>query len=178
MVNANDLVFIGSVSLFTAIAAVWDWRTKRLPNRLTVPAFGLALAFHAVSGGWPGLGVALAGFTVGFGVLLVLWLIGGGGAGDVKMMGALGAWLGPERTVEVFLISVVLVVLSTSTVMLFRFVTRGATGFRRRYLSGSISYATPNRQRQAALRAKRKGLPYAVPVALGTWMLLTWNLIR
>ena len=175
--TTSDLLFIACVASFTTVAAVWDWRTKRLPNRLTVPACGIAFAFHAIVGGWQGVALATAGFAVGFGVLLILWLIGGGGAGDVKMMGALGAWLGPERTIAVFLISVVLVVAVMSISMLFRFFTRGAIDFRRRYLQRPTA-AAANGRSASSRRLDRQGWPYAVPVAVGTWMILTWGFLH
>jgi len=86
-----NLVFVLVVGAFTAVAAVSDLRTRRLPNWLTVPAFAAGLLAHTVVNGFAGLGFALLGFATGFGLLLVLWLIGGGGGGDVKLMGALGA---------------------------------------------------------------------------------------
>ena len=97
------------VVIFTAVAAYIDWKTRKLPNVLTVSFFLAGLLFHlihgAVTGGWSGafgeLLFALKGFGVGFGILLPLWLIGGGGAGDVKLFGALGAWLGAWLTFKV-----------------------------------------------------------------------------
>lgn len=172
-----DLLFVACVASFTTVAAICDWRTKKLPNRLTVPACGIAFAFHAIVGGWQGVATATAGFAVGFGVLLILWLIGGGGAGDVKMMGALGAWLGPERTIAVFLLSVVLVVAAMSISMLLRFFTRGAIDFRRRYLERPAA-AGRNSRTASPGRLDRHGWPYAVPVAVGTWLILTWGLMH
>ena len=106
---------------FTGVAAYVDWRTKKLPNWLTVSCLLCALAFHFVAGffGEDGglrmafiqLGWSLVGFATGFGILLVLWLIGGGGGGDVKMMGAMGAWLMPQLTLYVFIISAMITVL-------------------------------------------------------------------
>ena len=101
-------VFLVCVAAFTALAAGFDLRTKKLPNRLTVPALVAAFVFHGATSGSSGQLTALAGFATGFGILLVLWIVGGGGGGDVKLMGALGAWLGPQGTLAVFLISAAL----------------------------------------------------------------------
>ena len=87
----------------TAIALIFDLRLRRIPNALTVLFFILGLSFHIVLAGWPGLRFSLLGFAAGFGPLFLLWLLGGGGGGDVKMMGALGAWLGGPVTILIFL---------------------------------------------------------------------------
>ena len=67
------------IVVFTLAAAVSDWRTRKLPNWLTVSALAAALLLHTILAGLPGLANALLGFAVGFGILLVLWLIGGSG---------------------------------------------------------------------------------------------------
>lgn len=94
-----------AVMLFTAIAMVWDIRSRRIPNWLNIVGFGAAIAFHLERDGWGGLQFALAGFGTGFGILFLLWISGGGGGGDVKLMGAVGAWLGPNLTLIVFIAS-------------------------------------------------------------------------
>jgi prepilin peptidase CpaA len=83
---------IGAVS---AIAAVCDLRTGRIPNALTLGALLAGLAFSAVDGAGWGLLTSLAGCAVGLAVLLPIFAFGGMGGGDVKLLAALGAWLGP-----------------------------------------------------------------------------------
>lgn len=93
---------IESVALaIAAVAAAWDLKTRRLPNVLT---FGAALAgvvFHTATAGWNGLGLALAGWVVGAAIFFPVFALGAMGAGDVKLLGALGAWLGPAAVVWV-----------------------------------------------------------------------------
>ena len=76
---------------FVAIAVCTDLRSRRIPNWLTVSAFLGALAFHLAVTGWTGLASSMCGFATGFGTLFVLFLIGGGGGGDVKLMGRRGS---------------------------------------------------------------------------------------
>ena len=83
-----------AVVALTCIAGSTDWWKRKIPNWLTVGAFALGLAFHSATQGWVGVRFTLAGFALGFGILFVLWMTGSAGAGDVKLMGALGAWLG------------------------------------------------------------------------------------
>jgi prepilin peptidase CpaA len=176
-------VFLSAVILFTAAAAVADVRTRRLPNWLTVPAFAAALVFHAVTGGLSGLGGALGGFAIGFGVLFVLWLIGGGGGGDVKLMGALGAWLGPIPTLLVVFLSSVFAVLGAVGMMGVDLVTQGFSPLRRKYFAKEITAGKQRRppataEEQRRLRNKRRVLPYAAPVALATWLVLAWRVLQ
>lgn len=84
----------------TGIAAtVTDLATRRVPNVLT---FGTALAAIGYAGatqGMPGVGTSLAGWAVGCALFLPWFLLGGMGAGDVKLLAGLGAWLGPGTAV-------------------------------------------------------------------------------
>jgi len=171
-------LFVIAVFLFTLMAGVSDVRTRRLPNWLTVPAFVAGLVFHTVTGGWNGLGLSLAGFGTGFGILLVLWMIGGGGGGDVKLMGALGAWLGPVPILIVFALSTMFVVLGMLVTAFWELCTHGYGHVRRRYmpqasLGGGVITASEQQRRK-----KRRVLPYALPVALGTWVFLGLKLVE
>lgn len=79
-----------------ALACAWDLRTRRIPNVLT---FGTALAglvYHLVLGGASGAGTAVAGWVVGCAFFFLPFALRGLGGGDVKLVGALGAWLGPH----------------------------------------------------------------------------------
>ncbi len=76
-----------AVAILTLAAMIWDFRLRRIPNRLTVPAFLLGIGYQAAFRGPAGLEDAGWAFLIGFGTLLVLWLVGGGGGGDVKLMG-------------------------------------------------------------------------------------------
>jgi prepilin peptidase CpaA len=74
------------------VASVWDVATSRIPNVLTFTAIGLALAFHLMVGG--GAPYAALGLLVGLAVFFPMFALGAMGAGDVKLMAALGAWIG------------------------------------------------------------------------------------
>ena len=78
-----------------------DWRTRRIPNWLTAPALLLGLALNSALGRWAGAKSALEGVGMSLGLLLPVVLMRGLGAGDWKLMGALGAFLGPQRTLVV-----------------------------------------------------------------------------
>jgi prepilin peptidase CpaA len=82
------------VVVASALAALTDvWRFQ-VYNLLTFPLLLCGLVYHAATGGWAGLTLSLAGIAFGFAVFMLPYLMGGMGAGDVKFVAALGAWLG------------------------------------------------------------------------------------
>jgi len=93
-----------AAALAVALAAcVTDLRTRRIPNGLTFGAALVAFVFYLGTDGLSGLGWSAAGWVTGLAVFLPFFLLGGMGAGDVKLVAALGAWLGPGRVVWVAL---------------------------------------------------------------------------
>jgi prepilin peptidase CpaA len=100
--NAAHALPLAVVIVATCCAAVTDIRTFKIYHTLTVPLFLGGIAFRLVTGGWPGLADSLAGAMFGFCCLLVFFILGGMGAGDVKLMAAVGAWLGMPLTFYVF----------------------------------------------------------------------------
>src|SRR5688572_7133909 len=87
------------------VAVAWDISTRRIPNVLTFGAALVALLAHAYIGGWIGLGMAAGGWIAGVALFFPIFALGGMGAGDVKLLGAVGAWLGPVAAVWVALYS-------------------------------------------------------------------------
>jgi len=87
------------VALVISIAAcVTDLRSRRIPNVLTFGAAVAGLLFHLVYGGPRGAGIAVLGWLVGCALFFLPFALGGMGAGDLKLVAALGAWLGPADT--------------------------------------------------------------------------------
>lgn len=167
------------VALFTLAAAVIDFRLKRVPNYLTVPAALVGLSYHAVAPQGQGVLWALGGFALGFSLLLLPWILGGGGMGDVKLLAALGAWLGPVMILIAFGGSAVIGAFLALGVMFCNTLQNGFMSTRRRYLAaghqGQISLSS---QSGAAQGKRRRVLPFAIPVAISTWLLLAWMLLQ
>lgn len=95
------------MSTYVEIAAVMtcvtgcvaDVKTRRIPNLLTFGAAFAALVIHAATGGMSGVAQAGLGWLVGAALFFPLFALRGMGAGDVKLLAAVGAWLGPWPTV-------------------------------------------------------------------------------
>ena len=90
------------VTAILIVAAAIDWRWLKVPNWLTFPFVLGGLGYALMDDGPEGLLLALAGAGAGLALLLPLWLIGEMGAGDVKLLAGVGAWVGPSLVLEVF----------------------------------------------------------------------------
>jgi len=101
----NPLLLAGAI-LLSLIAGWTDWRSRRIPNWLTVPGFAVGVAVSAFLGGWGGLKDSLLGTGLAFGLLLPFWLLKSLGAGDLKFAAALGAYTGPGRLIDILIGSV------------------------------------------------------------------------
>lgn len=102
----SDAIGAVVVALVATAAALIDVRTGRIPNLLTASTavFGLLLA---AGGGTAALTAALIGGALGIALMTPGYVLGGTGAGDVKLMAALGTLLGPAATVWAFLVTAV-----------------------------------------------------------------------
>lgn len=147
-------LFLSGIAVFTLTAAILDLRYRRIPNGLSVAGLVVGILFRVATDGLAGLGDAAGAFVIGFGALLILWVIGGGGGGDVKLMGALSVWLGCRQTVQVLILSAIIAFVFTTVRSMFR-----------RPISSSPD-ATHSPKRQPVVVA------FAVPLAIATWTLI------
>src|SRR5262245_26451498 len=87
----------------TLIVAAWiDGKELRVPNWITFPMIISGWIYCTATMGWTGLGESLLGTAVGLGLLMPAYLIGGMGAGDVKLLAGVGAWVGSYITFYAF----------------------------------------------------------------------------
>lgn len=100
------VIYAGAI-VVAVLATVWDLKSRRIPNALTFGAALIALIVNGYLFGFAGAGGALVGWLVGVAFFLPIFALGGMGAGDVKLLAALGAWLGPVLVAWVALFSLV-----------------------------------------------------------------------
>lgn len=174
MTPEPTIVFAVSVVLATVLTAICDVRWNRIPNSFTVPIFLAAVAYHGITSGLAGAGMALLGFAIGMGLLLIPWMFGGGGAGDVKLMAAVGAWFGPKMILLVWMGSMGVALLMAICVLVYVAVTRGSAQMRSRFLSQGESDA----EQSGKPPVRKRVIPYAVPVAVASWAILAYLMIQ
>jgi prepilin peptidase CpaA len=94
------------------IAGYTDWRTRRIPNWLTVAVVVYGIGFHAERAGWNGFRFSVGGLALGAGLILLPMLIPfakrGLGAGDVKFLAAVGSIVGAQGVLMVFALATAL----------------------------------------------------------------------
>ncbi len=158
------------VTLTLVVAAVIDGYKLKVPNWLTLPFILGGLAVGAYTGGWQGLGDHALGMVVGLALLLPAYAIGGMGAGDVKLLAGVGAWIGMGDTLYAFCISAVVGGVISLLMVVYR------RDWRKHYYQfltiwhEIITIRDP--EKLAAIAAERKSsmllLPYGIPLAIGT----------
>jgi prepilin peptidase CpaA len=153
------------------IWAAWiDGRELRVPNWLTFPMVLSGIAFNFATDGFGGLGFALLGMVVGLVCLMPLYSVGGMGAGDVKLMAGMGAWLGWQVTAYSFVATVVVGAVMAVLMVLRR---RAAVHHYANAITILREWLTIRDPRQLAhIAAQRKPtmllLPYGIPICIGS----------
>lgn len=174
--HAPLILLLTGVGSLTLIAAITDYRSRRIPNKLTVPYFVAGLVYQAAFNQWSGLADAGLAFALGFGGLFILWMIGGGGGGDVKLIGALSVWLGLQLTIRVMIASTLLVILFSVSALVASTFRRGFAGTRNRYTAQGSKQALKNLTESIEARQQRRIIAYAIPVAFATWAVMVWKM--
>lgn len=140
-------------ALLGLAASTTDLRNRTVPNWLTYSAAICGLLWHAATDGARGAGFSLGGAALGFAPMLVLFFLGGLGGGDVKLLAAFGALIGPGMILRA-LIWVALL---------------GGVG-----AAGSV-YWHAWRERWPSGAARGDSIPYAPAIAGGVWLTLWTN---
>lgn len=162
-----------AVVAMVCVAAVTDLRERRIPNLVTLPAIALGLVFHAILPFGEGLLFALSGFALGVLLLILPYLLGGGGMGDIKLLGALGTWLGPKWLLIAFASGILVGAVLTLVCLIANRPFEELIGLRR-----NKKVSQPVHRGQDLRLRNRKSLPFAVPLALGTCLVVGLVLMR
>jgi prepilin peptidase CpaA len=108
------------LGILVAIAAIYDIRYRRIPNWLVLTGIIAGLAWNSSTSGWSGLGRAAEGLGLGFILYFPLYLIRARGAGDVKLLAAVGAITGPGNCLWIFLLTAILGGIIALVLLMFR----------------------------------------------------------
>jgi prepilin peptidase CpaA len=154
--------------VFLVLSIAFDVRARRIPNALSAPGAVIGLVLHAVHSGAPGVVAGVVGAGLMIGLLIWPFAAGGIGGGDVKMMGAVGAFLGPRLAVMGLLIGVIL----GGAIMIVHLARLGRLRDKLASLATMVTVAAGTRSvRPLVVRSDDEAmiaLPYSVPLAVGT----------
>jgi prepilin peptidase CpaA len=169
-------------------AAVWhDVRSHRIPNRLVVSGFLLGLMINGLlpqltampvgQMGGLGWGSSLLGGAIGLAVLLPMYLMRALGAGDVKLMAMVGAFVGPEAVLGAAVATLVAGgVLALAAALHGRVAGLMLRNLRTMLTSSAVQLGAGEAPQIAGLAVSAGKLPYAVAIAAGTvaYLALGW----
>jgi len=168
---------IAVLLVLAALAAYWDLRTRRIPNWLTLAGLVSGFGLNGALYGLEGLERAGLGMLTGFGIYFALHLLHAMGAGDVKLMAAVGSLVGWRWWFHIFFAAVIVgaiagVVLALSKGRLRR--TFGNVG----YIVYEIGHFRPPHLRREDLDVqseKALRLPHGVAIAAGILIVISWT---
>jgi prepilin peptidase CpaA len=154
--------------IVVAVATFTDLRSRRIPNWLVLPFLAAGLTVSGWLEGWHGIEQSLMGLGLGILLFGVLFWMGGMGAGDVKLAGAIGAWIGPMQLFFALVVTGIV-----GGIMAVGWAIAG--GFFSDLLKGSGNLIfgrkkgdTEPGQELTLSNPKTRKIPYAPAIALGT----------
>ncbi len=161
-----------AVVAIVVLAAAFNLGSRRVPNSLTLGAAVAAVFIQALVSGWSGVLTAASGWVVGLVLFMPLYVLGGMGAGDVKLLAAIGAWLGPIGAAWTGLYGAV----AGGAMALVVALARGYAGTALKNLGTILRiWSTVGVQPVEGLTLADKTsvrLPYALPLAAGAFVTL------
>jgi len=164
------------VSVTLVVAAVIDGWKLKVPNWLTFPMVLAGWGYGLYVGGWGGLGHSVLGTLAGLGLLLPLYAIGGMGAGDVKLLAGVGAWVGASVTLYAFCVSAAVGGVIALGMVAYRRAWKHHGSQFTLIVSEIMTIRDPNQL--SVIAADRKSsmllLPYGIPIAIGTIAYFAW----
>jgi len=153
-------------AVFVAAIAGWmDWRYRRIPNWLTVPALLVGILGNTLASGWSGAKASLLGAGLGLALLLPFVLMRSLGAGDWKLVGALGAFLRPEPLITVLIGAIFVAGIMAAGLIVYKRRVRQALRNVGRILAGLFSLRLPGPDLSLDSPESLK-IPFGVAVAL------------
>ena len=165
------LINIAAMTFIALCAAWYDWKSWRIPNQLLLPGAAAALMLACFAFDGIGLQMSLAGGLCGLGIFLLLYLLNGMGAGDVKLLTTLGLFAGPLLTIDIALLSALIGGVWALVILL------GASPFGTGVSIAMQSALGVNWYQRMSLpfspirkRTKQGYIPYGVVIAIGMFI--------
>lgn len=155
------------------ISLITDIRNRKILNIITLPAILIGFIYYTITLGLDGFVFSGKGFLIGLGFLLIPYLLGGMGAGDVKLMAAIGALTGATFTFYVFIYTALIGGLIGIVLIMKR---RGVWNsikyffFTFTFLNSNLGSITLNQDKQSSIL-----FPYGVAIVLGTLCAAVWG---
>lgn len=180
--SATAPIQVFGLTLLLVMAVIHDMRARRIPNLLVLIGIALAVGLHALALAMGSASLTgqswwspLAGLFTGLASLMPLYLLRATGAGDVKLMGMVGAFIGTQPVLAATFYTFLAGGLLSLAFMLRPGVARQAL-VNVRFLVSDWVLRTNTGQglRLAPLKSTAARLPYAIAIALGTGMALRW----
>ena len=167
------------VAVIVVAAAATDLRSRRIPNWLTLSGVCAGLLLNWAISGLHGIGTAVSGMALGFGCYFVLYCLRAMGAGDVKLMAAVGAVVGPGNWVAVFIASALAGGVLAVALMIWKGRVK-ETLFNALFIAQELMHfrAPYNRRRDLDVKDPRAlNMPHGVAIAAGTVICLLFAVI-
>lgn len=160
------IVLLPAIAL--ALVAGWsDWRSRRIPNWLTVPGVVVGILLNLLASGWPGVKASLLGAGLGLLVMFPFVMLRSLGAGDWKLAGALGAFVGPEAMVTLLMGSVFMAGAMALALVIYKRRWRQTVRNIGRMLASLLTFRMPSAEVSLDNPESLK-VPYGVALALTT----------
>jgi prepilin peptidase CpaA len=160
--------------VMVSIAAVYDIRFRRIPNWLVLTGLLLGFGLNIFLFEWAGLRSSLLGFGLAFLIYFPLYLVRGMGAGDVKLMAAIGSMVGWANWLGIFIITGVLGGIIAVGLLLVRGKLRNSLFNVRFALQRLGSFQAPYAREELDISSpKSMKLPHGVVIACGTLLFIS-----
>jgi prepilin peptidase CpaA len=170
-----DILSITFLSFILMASSVIDLRSQRIPNFLTLPGILISLIYSTMLNGIDGFVFSILGVAAGIGCLIIPWLMGAMGAGDVKLMGAVGGFLGAKGALSAFLI---IALVGGAYALVLRLVYKDKMkGLCSKIYHGVLAFVLTRKYEPdpADFVADAPKLCYGLAIALGTFLYIGLN---
>jgi len=165
-----------SIFILLSFSSVYDIKYHRIPNFITFPAILIAILYHIYNSGYDGFRFSLLGAFTGIGLLIAPYFLGKMGAGDAKLLGAVGAFIGAKGIIISFLFTAVAGGIYALFVMILykNENTKYLTNYYYRIINFTTSKKFVSIKNQEDARQRTK-LSYGLAIAAGTGIFVIFS---